>query len=349
MRHSRTNSGGLLLAALIVLATATALHADRIATPKGIAYNGEMTGVAPDGLVINTSNDIKRTVPLTDVQRIKADAFPDLDKAEQQYADGLAGNPEAWKAAEKLYLGMAKTAPPWLKAVIQFRMFKLYGESGRIKESLDAYLDLAKIGPRLVEGMKLPSPQEGDHAGNKVMLKKVDDALKAAAGKPYAGELNGFRVNLLMYEGKPEEVLPLLDPLLKSPDEQTRQAAQLKQIELFVAIGRMGEASTRMAEAGKTLDAAYPADVAYVRGRILEDQKKPTEAALEYMRLPILHGGKNRNRTAEALWRAGLMLEAAKAAPAEAVAVYKEAVSKYAGTVGADSAKKELARLGVKK
>jgi hypothetical protein len=42
-------------------------------------------------------------------------------------------------------------------------------------------------------------------------------------------------------------------------------------------------------------------------------------------------------------------MEAAKAPKAEVVKVYTEAVQRYAGTAGADSAKKELARLGASK
>jgi hypothetical protein len=64
------------------------------------------------------------------------------------------------------------------------------------------------------------------------------------------------------------------------------------------------------------------------------------------MRVAILYPTKDKAVTADALWRAGQQLEAAKAPKDEILKVYNEAVTKYAGTPGADRAKRELVRLG---
>jgi len=331
----------------MVLALAAGAQADRVRTAKGIGYDGKITGLGSDGLVIEVGGS-PRSVPLGDISRIEATAFPDLALAEEAYAQGLAGKAKSFTDAERMYRAIlgAGGAPQWLRVLIQSRMYKLYADSGRIPEAFDAYLEVARAAPKLVTDLKLPAPAEDAHDVNQAMLRKVSDALRAAAGRPYATELQSFRVSLLMLEGKPEEVLPLLEPMLASKDERIRQSAMLKQIELLVGSGKADEASARLEAAAEVLSQDHPDDVAFWRGRILKEKGQFEDAALEFMRLPILYAAKDKNRTAEALWYAGQALEAAKATKDEIRKVYQEAVTRYAGTAGADRARRELVRLG---
>ena len=333
-------------AALLMLA-ATALGADKVRTQKGIGFQGDIVGLDAEGLVIQTDG-VRQSVPLATIAKVESDKYLDLADAEEAYLQGLAGKPEGFTEAERLYRSVLKGGTPqWLRTLIEFRMYKVYANSGRVSQALDAYLSLARAQPKLVAGLKLPPPDETAHAANKAMLQKVDEALQAPGDKPYAVELNGLKLRLMMLEGKSDEVLPLLDPLLASPDEKTRQLAMIKQVELLVAVGKIDDASAKLDQAEPKLGEAYAADVAYWRGRILQERKQYTEAALAYMRLPILYQtNKDKARTADALWRAGQCLEAAKARPTEAVTVYREAVTKYPGTAGAAKAREDLARLG---
>jgi hypothetical protein len=177
------------------------------------------------------------------------------------------------------------------------------------------------------------------------MLKKVEDALRAAAGKPYATELQKFKASLQMLVGKPEDVMATLDSLLASPDERTRQAAMLKQIELLVGAGKIDEAAAKLDANGQALVQEHPDDIAFWRGRILKERGQNMEAALEFMRLPILYPT-DRVLTAEALWWAGQAMEAARVPQDEVQKVYGEAVTRYGGTPGAERARRELVRLG---
>jgi len=336
-----------LLAVAVLLATAATAQADRIRTYKGIGYDGKITGLGGDGIVIEVGGS-PRTVPLADIAKVDADAFPELGRAEDAYTDGLAGKPQGFADADRTYRSMlgAGRLPQWVRVLIYSRMYKIYADGGRVTEALDAYLDLARASPKLVTGLRLPAPAEDAHDANRAMLKKIEDALRAAAGKPYAAELQNFKASLMMLEGKPEEVLPLLEPLLASKDERTRMSAMLKQIELLVASSKIEEASQKLDAAAQTLAQEHPDDVAFWRGRILKERGENEEAALEFMRLPILYPTKDRARTAEALWYVGQILETLKAPKDEVRKVYTEAATRYAGTPGAERARRELVRVG---
>ena len=172
-----------MTAAVVVLAATTAALADRILTAKRIGINGKITGFAAGGIVID-SDGSKQTIPMSDIAKVKADAYPDLERAEDAYAQGQAGKPQGYVEAERLYRQMTATttAPQWLCVLVQCRMYRFYADSGRVPEALDAFLELARGGPNLVTGLKLPPPREDATEANKVMLKKVEDALRAAAG-----------------------------------------------------------------------------------------------------------------------------------------------------------------------
>ena len=349
MRPSLNNTRVIALAAAVVLAVASMSAGDKIRTLRGIGYDGDIVGVGGDGIIVSVG-DARKTVPIADIAKVTADKFPDLAKAEDAYAAGIKGDAKGLKDAEKLYKGlMADAAPPWLRVLVQARMFKVYADSGRVAEAVDAYLEMARNGAGLVEGLKLPTPDPGDHEGAKAILKKIDSAIETAGNKPYASELKSFRAGLAIQEGAGGDLTKALEAALASDDPRVRQPAQLKQLEVLVAAGKADAAAAKIEEYGKSLAAVYPADVAYWTGRVLHEQKKHVEAAVEFMRLPILYPAKDRQRTAEALWRAGQAMEAAKAPKVEVVRIYTEAVQRYAGTAGADSAKKELARLGASK
>jgi len=349
LRHWQTKPYLVLLAAAIVPVLVAAAHADRVRTEAGIGYTGKIVGVAEGGLVVKEGNRRKRIVPLADIRDIRADKYPDLKRAEEAYAKGVGGNPKAFDEAGKLYQGLLrKGAPAWLQVVVQWRMYKLYAESGRATEALDTYLEMARNSPRLVADLNLPAPDASDHQANKAMLAKVERAVAGAAGKPYADALRNFRVALLLLEGNPEEVLPLLEPLLVSSDPKVRTSAMIRKLELLLATGKTDEAAKWLDQMEAAVGDSGKAEMAYWRGRVRLTGGKHLEAALEFMKVPILYPAADRSRTADALWRAGQALRAAKAPREEIVGVYNEAVRKYAGTAGAERARRELARLGSK-
>jgi len=335
-----------------VLLAASAARADRVRTRAGIGLVGKVVGLDADGLLFQDAAG-KRTIPLADIVSIEVDGLPDLARAENAFAKAGEGGPDAPAAfaeAERLYRSLVRPgAPPWLGTLVHVRLYKVFAGSGRIGEALDAYLEMAKKDPRLVSGLKLPKPQPGHAADNQALLKKVEAAIQEAGDEPYAAELKQLRLALVLLEGKPDEVLPLLAPLLVSDDAKTRQWATLKQLEVLLALGRVDEAAARLEETAKSLETAYPQEVAYYRGRVLSERGEHVAAALEFLRLPILYPQSDRVRTAEALWRTGRAMVAAGLPADEVAKVYNEAVRDYAGTPGAQHAKDERAKAAAPK
>ena len=205
----------------------------------------------------------------------------------------------------------------------------------------------SELDAHLVAGLHLPRPQPGRTTENRAILQRVEAAIAKAGDKPYVTELRQFRLALVLLEGKPEEVLPLLEPMLASDDPRTRQWATLKQVDVLLVLGRVDEAAKRLEKGGAALEKAYPGETACYRGRILGARGEQVAAALEFMRVPILYASKDRERTAEALWRAGQAMAAAGMPADEVAKVYQEAVRDYPGTAGAESAEKELAKTAV--
>jgi len=330
------------------MAAAATAHADRVRTNAGVGYTGNIVGVSAGGLVLQDGRR-KRTVPFADIRELAADKHPDLKRAEAAYAKGLGGQAKAFEEAGRLYQGLLrKGAPPWLRVIVRWRMYKLYVESGRAADALDAYLEMAHTSPQLVADLTLPSPEDTSHQVNKAMLAKVEGALKKAGDKPYADALKSFRVDLLLIEGKPEQVLPLLEPLLASSRPQVRRGAMIRKLELLLATGKTDEAADWLKKVEAVFDESGEFELAYWQGRVHVATGKHLEAALAFMTLPILYPAADRTRVADALFRAGQALAAVKAPHKEIVSVYNEAVQKYGGTGGAERARRELARLSLK-
>ena len=335
------------MVALAALA-AVAARADSVRTQAGIGYSGTVVGLDGSSLVLE-SRGVKRHIPLADIAQIRVDKYPDLARAEAAYGKGLAGGPgaeEAFARAERAYEDLLRTGvPQWLHHLIKSRLFKLYTDSGRLRQAVDAYLEMAREQPELVAGFKLPAPKRGDSITNKAVLEKVEAALAEAGEKPYAADLERLRLALLLLEGKPEEVLPLLEPFLASENLKARRWATLKQLELLFESNKVEEAEARLKASEDDLR-TLPHELAYYRGRLFEARGMHMAAALALLRVPILYPGKDRARTAEALWLAGRAMEAANLPTDEVVKVYEEARRDYAGTQGARRAARELKRLG---
>jgi tetratricopeptide (TPR) repeat protein len=342
MRRSLT---GWLVPALVVLAAVSAARADRIRTTAGIGYRGEIIGMDPSGLVIEGAAG-PRTVPLADVEEIEVDGHPKLSQAEEEFDEGLrggAGADQAFRDAERLYESLMRDRiPEWMQILIRSRLVRLYGRSGRIVQAVDAYLALAKAHPELVQGLSLPRPRRGADIENRALLTKVDEALERAEGQPYAKELQRLRVALVLEVGSPEQQLPLIRRALQSRKATTRRWARRKMLDLLLDMGRIEDAEEQLEKAEGEEGGAH---LAYYRGRILAEKKKAVEAALAFMRVPVLYGPTDRELTAESLYRAGRALEQANWPTAEIRKVYAEAAEDYAGTPGAERARRALAVL----
>lgn len=350
MRHWQTNLYRPALVAAAALMLVSGARADKVRTASGIGYAGRIVGVTAKGLEVRVGG-AKRVVPFKNIRSVSADDYPKLEQAEELFFKGSKGDAQAMQKAADLYDDLLTSrAPDWLRSIVQWRMYGVYARSGEVQKALDAYLEIAEQSPGLVAGFELPQPREGEHQANKAMLGRVDKALRKAPSAPYADTLKEFRVSLLLLEGDPKEILGsgALEKLLESDDAKVRTNAMLRKLELLLAVNQPQAAVDWLAKVKASDAEIFPAEMTYWEGRVFQTQGKHIEAALAYMRLPILHAAKDRNRAAEALWRTGKALEAAEAPAAEVKVVYQEAIEDYPGTTGAQRAKRELIRLGAK-
>jgi hypothetical protein len=340
-------------AATLALAAATAQAEDVIRDLSNIGYTGQITGVAPDGLIIHvTTGDSNKTIPLTSISRVKSDRAPTLEAPDATYIPLMkARAPAEMQKLEKAYkdIMVHEGTPPWLKLFCQWRLYPIYVEGKRTPEALDAFLDIAKSCPKEADTLKLPTPAAGAHDANKAMIKALEPFATAPGAQPYLAELKNLRVSLLLLEGSsnPNDILALLNVQAASKDEKVRLTARVKRVEVLVGMDKAAQAVTDIEEIYKSplADPALTPDVIYWHGRVLEAQKKGLEAALDYMRIAILYPAVNKERTAESLFRAGQLLSDAKAPKPEIRKVWEEAAT-YAGTGGAQQATRALMTLG---
>jgi hypothetical protein len=344
-----------VLAAAATLAMAVAVRAeDNIRTLANIGNAGQITGVAPEGLIIKlTSSGDNKTFAFAEMGRVESDRAPTLRATEMTYAATLKAKvPADMQKLEKAYKDIMASAsnPPWMRVLCQWRLYPVYKDANRTAEALDAFIEISKSCPKAADTLKLPTPVDGAHEANAAMIKKIDSSAIPAVNQPYVTELKNFRVSLVMLEGSsnPNDMLAILTAQWNNKDDKVRQAARFKWVQLMVDQGHSTEAMPVIDELYRNplADTALTPDVVYWHGRVLEEQKKGLEAAVDYMRIAILYPTKDKAMTADALWRTGQQLEAAKAPKAEVLKVYQEASKQYAGTDGAKRADRELVRLG---
>jgi|WetSurMetagenome_2_1015567.scaffolds.fasta_scaffold129196_1 hypothetical protein len=343
---------GFLVAATLAIGWSAALAVDKIRETTGIGHVGQIVDIRAKGIAIRETAGDTKEVPLNQIRDISSDQYPNLAKAEAALSKATTANDAAsLRTAEGLYAGMMNSSSPsWLRLLCEYRMFRVYAESGRVRLAVDTYVDLATADPGLVAGMQLPPPAPGS-PDNPEILKKVESAIRAAGGKPYTSELATMRLAIVSLSGNPEAVLSVIEQQIKNPDEKIHIPAKFERVKQLFALNRTDEAATQLEDVASEVSSLsnqgpYVVDHAYWSGRVYLVRKQNLEAALSFMRVAILYPSQDKARTAESLYYAGQALEAAKAAKPEIRAVYQEATTKYSGTPGAEQAKAAIAKLG---
>jgi len=193
---------------LAVLCIAPLAQADTIRTRVGIGYTGQIVGIDAQGVLISHAGTV-RTIPRDDIVRVDVDQYPDVAKVETLLDRGVSGAAEA----ERLYAGVLNAdLPSWLRAFIEWRLFRLRLAVSRYPEALDAYLLLMQENPQFAAGVTWPPVSENDPDRQRAMLAKIDEALRKGPPEPIAGQLTKLR-NVL----SPAPRTPLLPAAPSSP------------------------------------------------------------------------------------------------------------------------------------
>ena len=323
---------------------------------KGIAYKGRIddiktiSGQAALVLVWDVSNQPK-SFPISRVRRVAVDDVPELGVADEAYAGG------DYKKAISAYTALAgKSAKPWLGPYVNYRLVDCYGQTKQLSRSVKALVDLCRANSPLADVARLPVVLAKGSADNAVAAKILDEVLAVTPPVAYTEKLKRIRINILMVEGNPVEVLGVGEAELKNPNEELRSQARIKQIELLLTMSKLDggkldeskldEMAKSIALGHKELDAEYGPQLYYYEGQLLYVRKDFLHAALTFMRTPIGYSMSNKALAAECLVWAAKSMQEGQVPKAEVLSPLHEAVEKFPGTDGAAQAQKMLKELG---
>ncbi|NLX57848.1 MAG: hypothetical protein GXY74_02025 [Phycisphaerae bacterium] len=349
----------MLIAAMIAALTSGTVLADSIRNSAGINYAGRVRGLSPEGVVIDVSGSA-RTFAYAEIAKLAVDEAPDLGKAED-----LLNSGEAAEAA-KLYAKVRdKGGSAWLKHFVDARLVRSYDESKQFYRAVKAMISLCAMQSPLASQVGQPSPLAKGSADNQSSLKEIEQALATVPAGAFADRLKSLRINILMVEGNPAEILGLVEEQLKSPDVSVRKQARIKHFQILLDLNRVDDAGRSLEQAGDDLDNSERQPLMYyIEGRRLyakaeaarkaaegkpdqpADERDYLRAALKFMRLPVLYSLAQKDLAAESLvWAARAMQKAG--APAQEVGtVLDEAVRKFPNTRGSDMAHKMMEDMG---
>jgi hypothetical protein len=323
--------------------------ADRPSDSKGAAeYKGKIDDIKVAGgqamliLIWETSSQPK-AFPMIRVRRVAVDDVPELGAADAAYGEGK------YTDAIRLYGALQGKSPrPWVGPYVNFRLADCFAQTKQFARSVKALVDLCRANSPLAEAVKLPAVMAKKSPDNAAAAKTLDEALAAVPPVAYKEKLKRLRMNILMVEGNPAEVLQVVEGELKNPDEDLRSQARIKQVELLLGLGKLDELAQAIALGHKELDAEYGPPLYYYEGRMLYEKKDFLHASLAFMRTPILYSMSNKSLAAECLvWSAKSMKAEGQVPKSEYLLPLREALDeKYKGTEGAAQAEKLLKEWG---
>ncbi len=128
-------------------------------------------------------------------------------------------------------------------------------------------------------------------------LGRLSDAAKELAeasqpDQPFPVEAALTRAALLLSLDQPAEALSALQPLLAHPDVAVSTDAKMRQVEILLDLGRIGEARKIMPPSAE-LPASKAAEANYLEARLLLAEKKPAEAAERFFSLLSQRSGQS--------------------------------------------------------
>lgn len=336
---------GACLAAMVAAGGSTL--ADTVVEVSNLPYEGTILRITGEGLVLNWKIGGTRVMAYSQIKKVSVDKEPDLDSAED------ARLSEEYKNAISAYeRAKLRAKSKWLKEYINARLVQCFAETSQFSRAVKTYIDLAQGGSALSSWVSLPPVMPKGSPDNDAALKAVEAALAAAPEAPYADRLKELRLNILLVQGDPGQVLAEVESMLDSDSPEHRATMRLKHIELLLMLGRIDDAkkSLDIAQNGlgdkhKPLDAQYEPELLFFEGRYQYAKKDYLHSAMSFMRVPI-HFRRKRELSADSLyWAAKSMLDSQMVPLPEVAEPLQEAIEKYPGTEGATKAQEMLDKL----
>ncbi|NIA21840.1 MAG: hypothetical protein GWP05_07735 [Anaerolineaceae bacterium] len=340
---------------LCVSLMASAVLADSVRNKAGISYTGRIRGLSGSGIMLR-SNNRDQTFPLAEIRIIDVAGLPGLKRAEE-----LFDKKDYVKAVKAYGAVRPKAQKRWQRQYIDARLVVCYGQTGQFFRAAKAFINLCSDRSPLATKVELPTVPAKGSADNQAALKAIDQALATMPADPFADRLKSIRVNILLVEGDPADVLGIIEEQLKSPDRQTHNQARAKHIELLLDLNEVEKAGLSLAKAEKELNLAEDQPQLYfLRGRYqfaaaqarrkaaaskgeqITDNRDYLRAALNFMRVPVHFSLMRKTLASESLYWAALSMYRAKVPMSEAVVPLREAIRKFPNTRGAEKSRKLL-------
>ena len=318
--------------------SSAAAHADSVVLaprpdePGRIVLSGKILDYGGAGLVMETADSGKQTIPGKQVVEVRA----------EWNAAHRAGD-DAWRrrdftAALKSFQSAADAEPrAWVKRLLRSRVVATLRELQKWDEAVELFLQLVREDPGTPFFDVIPlawTPiTPGGAAEGKARGWLADRSSKIAS-------LCGAAL-LLSTAARPE-ALQRLRELALDGDIRVALLAEAQRWRTAAVTAEAAEVSQWEATIDKLPD-ALRAGPSLVVGRAWGQRNEPERAALRLLRIPILHA-EQPTLAAEALWSAGQMLERLGQS-SEAAGLYRELVREHAQAIVASSADDRLKEL----
>jgi len=349
-----------LLACLCVGLVWGSALADSIKDKTGIARPGKIRGLKADGIVL-LERGTEKTFPLSEIRTIDVDGLPDLKRAEE-----LFDKKDYAKAVRQYVAVRPKAQKKWVRQYIDARLVACYGQIKQFFRAVRTYIDLCSARSPMAGMVSLPRVPAKGSADNQAALKAVDQALAAMPAGPFTDRLKSIRINILLVEGNPADVLGIIEEQLKSTKGETHNQARAKHIELLLGLNEIKKAKLSLAEAEKEFDKAEDQPQLYflkgryqfavaealrkaaaeAKGQQAADNRDYLRAALDFMRIPVHFSLTRPVLASESLYWAGLCMYRAEAPLDEVAVPLQESIRKFPKTRGAEMSRKLLKEIG---
>lgn len=332
-------TAGFLAALLHLSATSARAEDQAVLAPlkagsPPVTLRGEVLDYRGDGLRFRLTSGKEETFDPRRLIALETDWPPDLALGEAAWRAGR------WdEALERLRAASAGDARPWVKRRVLARAVECLRDARRIGEAGEAFLTLYRLDDSTPYFAAIPLDWTLDAPAAIAVETKAREWLRDDPVPPAV--LLGASWSL----GRPDrpQALAALQRLTKAPDPRL---AGLASAQLWLA--RSASADGAEIERWRQLRDRLPADLrpgpTFVVARTLARQGASAQAALEWLRIPVLHPDQ-RELAALALFSAAAELHRTPgAAPQDPTGLYREIVDRHPTSSIAASARAQLDR-----
>jgi tetratricopeptide (TPR) repeat protein len=298
---------------------------------------GEIVDYTGAELTLKTSAGRRDPIPRSRILEIKTIWLADHLRGRELRSSGkLEAAIEAYREAKN------REQRPWARRQIQSELTECYAESGRFDLAGEEFLAIVAADPLTHHLAVMPlawRPFPPDAA----VEARAAAWLSSDTQSPAATILGASW--LLSTSRRGEAIQALAEVAESRGRESDERMSQLAQVQLWRT--RLVTAKADEVARWKAAALRMPPEVAacgwYVIGEALARHKQPEEAALAYMRVPLVHG-QQRVMSADSLVAAGEQLETLGRSD-QAAGLYREVLADYAACPAAREAQSRLAAL----